>query len=926
MPIKFVGLNIIFPEDLGGHCIHGPSSMWVPREFRFLQGVRDARRAAAYLCQFTRSEYKRPIGILSNCTSFRPLLFLGWPNLVEVQNRLKYKGPLPLSCSCGRAHTPLIGLVNDATFRTSSSVGFGAGFWISCVYDDMLERSFVSLRDGRFSAPLAFVSLRFDVATVHVRSMESWYAYEVRFVLLWAPLLARVCARSGRCPGFRLLLLFRSALLLALLPRLQRSVHCARSRSLCRMKKPLVLLRPRGRCFIRGGITGDVQLRATTTGTQDLSALGESFGHTPLVVPIRGHLDSIKRLLRGDLYIGRGSRQRSLPKSRYCNTFKVSQVGRSLAILSFREALLADPVLLNSLWTLSGTRLVCHCRATEDCHGDVLIEQFRKLYPAAHDRNQPCGVPPGHEILSFLARLREEPESDEGSSPDEGVPDKFAGHRGNGPPMKVGVGYVQREFCDGQSLASPGRWSPEARVYPSSPAWSSVRECIWRFTAHYGTEKLLVDLAMGKVEESPFPPDEVLRLKSTVIDAAGRAGIHILRKSGDRVDVPIDYRFLDVLLRAAEEPEVGLGEYAQGVKVGPGTRMPRLPALYKPKRKWRLPSQVDPLDYLEYAPDKSGVWRRNYATLREFETQVLDVMHDQASRGQIIVMTESEARSKYPDLVIASLGAQRKEKPGEKVTARVLFDGTHGLCVNTKTRLRDQERAPIASDLKRSMREKSKIGELTFALSADVTEAHRQVPIHPDDWHLLGRQVSPGGDVFVNTVGTFGIASASYYWSRVAAAVDRLVQYLSAYTSTSWHMLVADNFLLESGGPEYRTGLLLFFVLCAVVGVPLSWHKTCGRDTLVWVGFESLLRSRYVGISARRAEWFVRWAETVAGSTTIHMGSFEEGLGRIMFVAGALEHERPFLAPLHKFLTMHPRGSIRRVPPYVSFILKYLGT
>ena len=51
------------------------------------------------------------------------------------------------------------------------------------------------------------------------------------------------------------------------------------------------------------------------------------------------------------------------------------------------------------------------------------------MYPTAHDRNQPCGVPPGHEILSFLARLREEPESDEGSSPDEGVPEKFAGHR-----------------------------------------------------------------------------------------------------------------------------------------------------------------------------------------------------------------------------------------------------------------------------------------------------------------------------------------------------------------------------------------------------------------------------------------------------------------------------------------------------------------
>ena len=106
---------------------------------------------------------------------------------------------------------------------------------------------------------------------------------------------------------------------------------------------------------------------------------------------------------------------------------------------------------------------------------------------------------------AFLHGSVRRPESDEGSSPDEGVPMKFAGHRGIGSPMMVGVGYVQREFCDGQSLASPGRWPPSSRVYPSSTAWSSVRDCFWRFTMHYGTEKLLVDLAMGKVRGISFP-------------------------------------------------------------------------------------------------------------------------------------------------------------------------------------------------------------------------------------------------------------------------------------------------------------------------------------------------------------------------------------------------------------------------------------
>ena len=129
-------------------------------------------------------------------------------------------------------------------------------------------------------------------------------------------------------------------------------------------------------------------------------------------------------------------------------------------------------------------------------------------------------------------------------------------------------------------------------------------------------------------------------------------------------------------------------------------------------------------------------------------------------------------------------------------------------------------------------------------------------------------------------------------------------------------MLVIDNYLLECGGSACRCGLLLFFVLCASVGAPLSY----------WVGFELLVRSGCIGISSRRAEWYTRWTKKMASSATVHMAAFEEGLGRIMFVAGALEHERQFLGPLCKFSSMHPRNAARMIPSCVSFILQYLSS
>ena len=107
-----------------------------------------------------------------------------------------------------------------------------------------------------------------------------------------------------------------------------------------------------------------------------------------------------------------------------------------------------------------------------------------------------------------------------------------------------------------------------------------------RFTDHFGPEKLLVSLAMGKVETCLFLPADIAGLKNELIEVAAQFGFQLERKAGDWTDTPIDYRFLHVLLLMANDPEVGLGAFSQGVRVGPGTRMPRLLALYRPKRRW----------------------------------------------------------------------------------------------------------------------------------------------------------------------------------------------------------------------------------------------------------------------------------------------------------------------------------------------------
>ena len=216
-----------------------------------------------------------------------------------------------------------------------------------------------------------------------------------------------------------------------------------------------------------------------------------------------------------------------------------------------------------------------------------------------------------------------------------------------------------------------------AQVPTARPVEKAVVKLFENFANTYGTEELLTSLALGRVAECPFPLDEVRNLKAEVVQCAERSGYYLRRETADRTNTPIDFRFLQLLLTVAGDPEVHLGDFSLGVRVRPGARLPRLPALYPAKKRCRLTEKSDPRNYLEQVNTVS-MWRTNYASLDAFSDKVSSVLEDQTTRGQVIKMTEQEARQRYPDLVVASLGAQRKDKPGRAVSARELFDGITG--------------------------------------------------------------------------------------------------------------------------------------------------------------------------------------------------------------------------------------------------------
>ena len=197
-------------------------------------------------------------------------------------------------------------------------------------------------------------------------------------------------------------------------------------------------------------------------------------------------------------------------------------------------------------------------------------------------------------------------------------------------------------------------------------------------------------------------------------------------------------------------------------------------------------------------------------------------------KGQGLKLSETEARRKFGrKLVVASLGAQWKSgaKESGDLVGRLLFDGTHGVPVNSSVRVRDQDRGPAAQDVKRVLRELASRPRRKFGFKVNVKDAHRLIPVNPEDWHLVACRSERGKHVYVNETGTFGVASAAYWWSRVATVAIRRAHYVLGHELSAWLLLVADDLAMLFHNGKMRESVLLVLVFLRVVGFPLSWKK-----------------------------------------------------------------------------------------------------
>lgn len=486
-----------------------------------------------------------------------------------------------------------------------------------------------------------------------------------------------------------------------------------------------------------------------------------------------------------------------------------------------------------------------------------------------------------------------------------------------GDPIICGWMNKPKSFADGGGLCSPGRWLPKDRglgLEPEKKKWiDKLALKIRTFVVKkIGDLKAATfRLATGHMQEPPFTEEDLRQLREEWFELLGGA-------DSLRVVTPHQPFFLYAL----EETMKKMGDedfaiitqevednYVSGRRVGVEKPIPPAPLVFRGKAKGRK------YDETPFEPEAV-----NYSSAEEAKLLIQRQFEEEEKLGSL---SESEARKRFGGrLRIASLAAI----PKDEKSVRVLFDGTHSVQVNNEIKISDQLEFPTPAELARVMEvSREQDWGVVLAIAADIMKAHRRF-LHDerDHGYLCCRADSHSKVVWVNRVGTFGVACAALHFGRLAGAVFRAVMRILKQ-QPCFQLLFADDLKWIVGGPSKYLDLWTLIVSWIMVGTPFSWKKFRGGLELDYVGFWTDYTRFRVGLSEKRASWVIQTVSTLEQSDFVMAGrAFSELLGRLGFAAQAVPWMRPLLGSLYAWDGVLSPFMAARVPGLVAATLRLI--
>ena len=500
---------------------------------------------------------------------------------------------------------------------------------------------------------------------------------------------------------------------------------------------------------------------------------------------------------------------------------------------------------------------------------------------------------------------------------------------GKGEPRKTFAPGRTYAFHDGAGLTSPGRWDKEKRNYPMGKAWDQLREALLKTLMEARDEKGKELGATGInriiLQLACTPKTEVFRGEwlekgREVIKKwlKSRCGDYDDKLEGAAEGQPFHLYTIHLLLREMRDADYMIfREMMEGVTAGILEPLPRTPAIYEEQTTWRLDA-----NFLGSATKEA----ENYKSFAGFEDTIEEQFKAEQELGWMQETTVDQLKQEYGEnFAISPLAVAEERKLDGTMKLRVLHDGTHKTHVNNRIRCRDKLRSPGVREKHALLRINREKKNIAISILADFSNAHRSIKIKRAEWGMMACMIRKGKP-WINKVGTFGIASAAYWWSRLAGGLLRMVHGVLGPSFPLEALLFADDLDMEAECERERVAIVLAVFLLLCVGAPLKNSKFRGGFQVQWIGLYFDNRGYSLGVSPLRADWLANWLGEKLKLGIVEVREFLGGLGRLNFAASALYYEKPWLGPMYSWASAIQRADkdVVKIPWGIRLFMSWI--
>ena len=319
-------------------------------------------------------------------------------------------------------------------------------------------------------------------------------------------------------------------------------------------------------------------------------------------------------------------------------------------------------------------------------------------------------------------------------------------------------------------------------------------------------------------------------------------------------------------------------------------------------------------------------WKANYESAEENLSFVREHFDTEVVEGLMTVMSEKDFWARYGrEAAISAIAVIVEEGP--PIKRRVVHDASHDVLLNHRIHCLDKVRAPGAREKRLILRRLRDEKMVPVAVTGDISKAHRRFKHRRDEWGFLGCKASSKDEVvYINCVGTFGVASAGYWWARLSGGTIRLTHHLTGKRALEI-LLFADDVEMIGGDRRGRRGIVLSYAILASLGLPFKWSKNQGWTQRAVDRIRDFIRDFQAGdIGKNEQVGWRRGRRSWSELGTVTWDDFACGLGRLGFGANALSWEGPFLGPLYSWssATRGRKGGLR-LPVMLRSILGWMS-